>query len=620
MDDRCNRIKLDDMIRRYNDDADCPYELVMGNIFTVMEQMGGGALPVYGGESPCRWGTYGSATNVSSFKQDKRLTALLADAEKLVALCGLNHINLSTFSIKHPFDDTASNRPVRRYFDDIIRPSSPEAWLDFAWRLQLITHDHNYGGIDGNTSDFDRYIFKKAAGMIAEGLVQFCSKRIMEDSKESADFYVFNLLNWDRTGEVCLSGLFQDSGDQYSVKDSAGNIYPVLHRDDGIPFCNISVKSMDYETFRFCDPVIEEEVHDCSIDICGNKIILENHYYSIEVDTSISAITNIIDKAGGENLMGARPVGILHAYEDFSVDVHEELYDRKLLDTTEKPAKAVQYGRNCGSVWLSMETEICSSKVLLKVQISNNRKEFTINPVIYWIGQRDVQLRFQMDLPPKYSTLFYGVPYGIQVFGNYLHDAFPANPSDEISPELFREYREVQGWFAVEGEGKGISVCTDQSSFAFKNDRAIEAVLIRNVKSCGDHEVYISNHGEQSFYFTYTSYTGIGVKEDDRFYRRAWELRHPFRVFQNDAPPEVPSEKTTVCHPLLQCGEGGILSALTFENGAYFARFFSVCEKESTISIFGKDGSSMPVESDLLGNVIGTDMKLQFGEIKTIKF
>jgi hypothetical protein len=617
--DRGNRIKLDDMIRRYNDDADCPYELVMGNMSAVMDQMGETVLPVYSGESPCRWGTYGSATNVSLFKQDKRLAALLADAGKLIALCELNHINLSAFSIDHPFNDTASDRPVRRYFDNIIRPSSPAEWLEFAWRLQLITHDHNYGGIDGNTSDFDRYIFKKAAGGIAEGLIQFCTKRIMEADKENGDFCVFNLLNWERTGDVCLSGLFHGSRDQYSVKDSAGNIYPIFHRDDGAPFCNVSIKPMDYETFQFCDPV-EEEVPGCSIDIRENKIVLENSCYSIEVDTAISAITNIIDKTSGENLTDARPVGIIRAYEDFSVDVHEELYDRKQLDTTEKPVKAVQYGRDYGSVWLYMETEICSSKVVLKVQISNSRKEFTINPVIYWIGQRDVQLRFQMDLPKKYKTLFYGVPYGIQVFGNYLHDAFPANPTDEISPELFREYREVQGWFAAEGEGKGISVCTDQSSFAFKEDRGIEAILIRNVKSCGDHEVYISNHGEQAFYFTYTSYTGTGVKEDDRFYRRSWELRHPFRAGRGQSLREGSSEKTAPRHPLLQCGGEGILSALDFESGACFARFFSVREKESTISVSRKDGGSMPVESDLLGNVIGTDMNLKFAEIKTVKF
>jgi hypothetical protein len=620
MDDHCNRVKLDDMIGRYNDDTDCPYDLVMGNTSAVMKQMGEAVLPVYGGESPCRWGTYGSATNVSSFKQDKRLTPLLVDAGKIVALCGLNRINLSYFSIEHPFDDTASNRPVRRYFDAIIRPSTPAEWLDFAWRLQLITHDHNYGGIDGNTSDFDRYIFKKASGRIAESLIQFCAKRIMEDNKENADFCVFNLLNWDRTGEVCLSGLLRKSGDQYSVKDRNGKIYPVFRRDDGVPFFNASIKSMDYEVFQFCDPVIEEEGSGCSIEVAGNKIILESSFYSIEVDASISAITNIMDKTGGENLTGKRPLGIINAYEDFSVDVHEELYDRKLLDTTKKPAKMVQYGKNCAGVWLSMETEICSSKVLLKVQISSIRKEFTVNPVIYWAGQRDVQLRFQMDLPAKYETLFYGVPYGIQVFGNYIHDAFPANPTDEISLELFSEYREVQGWFAVEGDGKGISICTDQSSFAFQKDRGIEAVLIRNVKSCGDHEVYISNHGEQQFYFTVTSYTGTGVKEDDRFYRRSWELGYPFRIFQGGSPQNAPFEKAALHHPLLQCGEGGILSALDFENGACFARFFSVCEKESTISISRKNGGATPVESDLLGNVIGDDMRLKFGEIKTIKF
>ncbi|MDR0719805.1 MAG: hypothetical protein LBF78_09230 [Treponema sp.] len=616
LDDTGNRVKLDDMMRRYNDDPNCPYELVMGNIPAVMKQMGDAELSVCSGESPCRWGTYGSATNVSSFKQDKQLASLLEDAGKTLALCELNRIDVSKFSTAHPFVDTENNRLIRRYFDAAIRPSSPAEWLDFAWRLQLITHDHNYAGREGSTSDFDRYIFKKSAIRICEELIQFCTKRIREKSGENTGFCVFNLLNWERAGEICLSDLFQGSGSHFSVKDRSGKIYSVFRRDDGVPFFNASIKSMDYEVFQFCDSVVEEEDPSCSIKTSGNKITLENPFYAVEIDTSISAVTGITDKTGGENLTGKRPTGIINAYEDLSVDVHEELYDRKLLDTTKKAAKAVQYGKDASCVWLCMETEICSSKVLLKVQLSNIRKEFTISPVIYWIGKKDVQLRFQMDLPEKYKTLFYGVPYGIQVFGNYIRDAFPA-AGDEISRELFKEYREVQGWFAAEGEGRGVSVCTDQSSFAFKENREIEAVLIRNVKSCGDHEVYIPNHGEQKFYFTYTSYAGISAKGDDRFYRRSWELSRPFRVSAEKISPEGTDKSF---HPLLQCGGEGILSSLDFEKGACFARFFSVSEKEAVVSVSRKDSGSVPVETDLLGNTIGTGMGLKFGEIKTVKF
>ena len=59
---------------------------------------------------------------------------------------------------------------LRDYYDAKVRPQNAREWLDFAWRLQLVTQDHNYGGIDGAASAFDRMVYKKVALDVAERL------------------------------------------------------------------------------------------------------------------------------------------------------------------------------------------------------------------------------------------------------------------------------------------------------------------------------------------------------------------------------------------------------------------------------------------------------------------
>ncbi len=105
-----------------------------------------------------------------------------------------------------------------------------------------------------------------------------------------------------------------------------------------------------------------------------------------------------------------------------------------------------------------------------------------------------MQLRMNIGFNISEHEIYYGVPYGIQRFGNYMEGVYPFNPT-EISNELFEEYREVQGLFILQNPEYGVSVSTNQSSFAFE-ESTIEAVLVRNVRSCGDNDMQIPNFGE----------------------------------------------------------------------------------------------------------------------------
>ena len=603
------RVNLTKMLEDYNR-GDHPYELVLGNAYDTLEKMPKVTLPCNFGESPCRWGTYGSATNVSSFHQDKELSARLCDAEKLLALCRLKGIDCTGLKISHPFKKTASSHAIRNYFDKKTEPSTLNEWIDFAWRLQVTTQAHNYGGIGGITSDFDRHVYKTCAMEIVDSIISFCTDRLAAKIGSSGDLVVFNTLNWNRSGKVFLQG---DLSDSRAAVDPEGNCLPIVTTSEGSYF-EASVPSMGYRRFQLINTSARNTAGN--IEETEHEIIMENSYYKITVDKDLGAVTGILDKDMDKVLTGGSSIGMIDAFLDTSVDVHEVLYEKPLIGSTKDAVKTITYGENDLSAWVCVTTEICNSKVELTVTLSNLDKEITFTPVIYWTGMKDVQLRMHLGLDAGLESLYYGVPYGIQKFGHFMEGASPANPHDEITDALFAEYREIQGWFALEQNNSGVSISTNHSSFAFKKENEIEAVLIRTVQSCGDSDVTISNHGRQEFYFHLTSYCGVSVTEDDSFYKKSWSCQHPlYAASVTTSEPELPSSGN-----LLKVGEDGILSVLGEDNGTYTARFFSVSNAPGTISITTSQNPIPLTSVDLLGNVSDEDLSLLNGDIKTVTF
>lgn len=603
------RVNLTDMLDTYNKE-DHPYELVLDNVCNTLEKMPDVTLPINCGESPCRWGTYGSATNVSSFRQDKKLSARLSDAEKLLALCKLKGIDCSGLKIPHPFKKLASSHDIRNYFDKKMEPSTLNEWIDFAWRLQIVTQDHNYGGIGGVASDFDRYVYKTCAMEIADSIFAFCTPRLAAKVGCDGDFVAFNTLNWNRSGKIFLPEPIQGS---YAAMDHEGNYFPVVTDSEGSYFV-ASVPSMGYKCFSLVETSVRKSMGN--VIETAEEIIMENYSYRLTINKHLGAITRIYDKILELELTGNSPIGILDAFEDTSVDVHEELYDKPLIDSTRNAQKMITYGENELSTWVCVTTEICNSKVEFTVTLNNLEKEISLTPVIYWTGLKSTQLRMHLGLASFLDNLYYGVPYGIQTFGRYMKGASPANPHDEISDALFDEYREIQGWFALEQNNTGISVSTDHSSFAFKKENKIEAMLIRTVQSCGDSDVTISNHGRQDFHFYLTSYQGTSVLKDDSYYKKSWSCQHPLYA----APVTSSLSGQSPSGSILDVGEDGILSVLSEENDTYTARFFSVNTVPGRIMISAHQEPLSLSSVDLLGTPSDDDMTLSFGDIKTVTF
>lgn len=568
-------------------------------------------LPIYSGECPSKWGTYGSATNVESFQQDKRLSALLIDAEKLVAFCGLLHISTEKFAMDYPFCLMQKPHMLRDYYDSKIRPRSISEWIEFAWRLQIITQDHNYGGIDGVCSAFDRKIYKKIGIEIAENIIEYCMEQIKLSVKGSWDKLAINLWNWDITQKIYLDG-FDAAG---KVEDSNGNIYSTGSDEKGIYFQPV-IKALSYETYRVLpdsesDTEIEEYVHQET-----SKVILSNSHYNIVFDRAVNGIVSIYDKEMGNELLGDSPVGIFKLLEDNSNDVHEVNYDKPLIDSTLGKNAEVETGYDYQAAWLIWTTQIGDSKAQVKVELNNVKKEFSIIPQIFWVGCDNSQLRFTFGINPVFTDLYYGVPYGIQKYGNYMYGSEPTNPSDEISMPLFHEYREIQGWFGAQADRAGISICSNQSAIAFRNNNEIEMVLIRDVVSCGDGDVMMDNHGKRTFWFIGTSFKDDDLVYNDKYYKESLAASHPVPVCDGKQ-----SEAGTLDgHGEVLQVTGGILNVLQKVDEKYYARIFSASKEAPVISVCMGEESLKLQHCNLLNEMIDEDSVMKFGDIKTVSF
>ena len=134
-------------------------------------------------------------------------------------------IDCTGLKISHPFKKTASSHAIRNYFDKKTEPSTLNEWIDFAWRLQVTTQDHNYGGIGGITSDFDRHVYKTCAMEIVDSIISFCTDRLAAKIGSSGDLVVFNTLKLEQKRQVFYRKIYPIPR---AAVDPEGNCLPIV--------------------------------------------------------------------------------------------------------------------------------------------------------------------------------------------------------------------------------------------------------------------------------------------------------------------------------------------------------------------------------------------------------
>ena len=161
---------IDDFLHRM-EQRHPAYSFTLANARAVLSSMPAEGMIRLRGEYPSRWGHHGSALNVQFYLLDKQVTRTLLDAEKFSTVCALKERPVQIAFAMHPLTDSSGRTGGRRYFDLEMTPDSVPGWIEFAWRLQMVTQDHNFGGVEGAQTEFDRIIYKRAALRIAQAIL-----------------------------------------------------------------------------------------------------------------------------------------------------------------------------------------------------------------------------------------------------------------------------------------------------------------------------------------------------------------------------------------------------------------------------------------------------------------
>ena len=179
-----------------------------------------------------------------------------------------------------------------------------------------------------------------------------------------------------------------------------------------------------------------------------------------------------------------------------------------------------------------------------------------------------------LDLPFKPEKLYYGVPYGTQLYGTPL-EGEKAAKGDEIKNDLYDRYREVEKWFAAESGGFGICIASNLGAYDFDGQK-IWSTMMRNVRSIGDQGFDFVNKGIFRYHYVITSYSG---KWEGGTYYKGWELAQPLAAVPvaKNGEGTLPAE-----HSFVSTGDKGILTVFkkADNSNGYMARIFNTTPRE----------------------------------------
>ena len=495
-------------------------------------------LPVIRGEAPNHWGANGSATNVRMQQIDKAVTAMLCDAEKYYAIT-----KLLGLSVEYPAEGfkviktafTSSDK--RRYtIDSDYAPETTQEWLDFSWRLVCVTHDHNYAGVEGSQSEFDRFLYKRTAQRCSELTTKLCQDVILQNIKAKKDsFIVFNTMNWERDELVCISDSSLDPGKQYIAVDDRGSETAVIENDGQFCFKALKIPSVGYKNYRIIEAKEEVKSAFRKLNKKDGVVLIENRYYKLTINAKKGILENITDKETGLNLVGE----FLHvcAYEDSVTGVDEKSVDWLLLDDASRHIDSVEITEdNAYYTRVKICSRLLNASLVIEITLYHHEKKISMKPVLYFHGVKNVKIYMTLPFDAHLQNIHYGTPYGVQKFGFLMEEedgrTLEMFAGDEISEELYRRYREIHYWMSLENEQAGFALTTLHGAMDIKPD-GLGAVLARTVKSGGDHEFFYLNQGMLEWNFDFTSYTGTW--ETNHIYRKAYEMLHPLSVRKYEA-------------------------------------------------------------------------------------
>jgi len=384
----------------------------------------------------------------------------------------------------------------------------PDNALESLWKDNLKSLDHNNDGQGGEIGDERKLGYAQeatlGAGQILRDSLRNLAERVQRPFPRSVPIVVFNPLSWLRDDvvetHVTLFGeVGADEIDDYKkgmrLVDEKGTTVPfqLEQYTDGssrsldLVFIARGVPSLGYTTYylvpasgqdtfsKACEVKIDTDTTAKEANNSIGSDIVENEYYRVSIDRATGRI-EVFDKE--LNQMVNKGMEIQATEERGGDDQNIILPSGRtiinMIDSVELeengPVRTV----------LRISGNVGGIPVVQRLSLYREIKKIDLQNTIDWKPGGSMNIEQVFPISQHDVEVRNGIPYGTVAATDLMAKAGPYR-EDEVSPDIWKNWRQIQDWVFVGTKEWGFTVGADHNLIEVGN-KAIRADMLRGTR------------------------------------------------------------------------------------------------------------------------------------------
>lgn len=486
-------------------------------------------LPERQGEIPSVWGV-ACDEEVAFFRRNRELEDTLLTAETIAAVATHSNLNWLPTSA-----ETWQGALHESAFFARKDPIPPDRVFNALWRMQMFSEDHNGGGYEGTLSSFQKRVIQERTLDYANQIIKTGLASIAREiTTHESGILVFNPLGRAWSGPVPIE--FPEAVWKAGLRLTGPCGHPLPAQVDYVADSKFAVQvwldavpSVGYSFISLAPEKNPMDTKATTISRTEDELQLENERFRLAIDLASGAVSQLYDRKAHVD-WGHSSLFNIEALREIGSDVTLRMNpDAQAVTSSALDVEVTANGPLFTRVRLTKT--ILDAAVTQTITLWSKSERIDVETRIRWWGSHNWQLRLALPVPDDVARIAYGTPFYGAAWTDVVPDAAPRNP-DEILPEDYHAYREVQQWLHLGRAGAGLLLVTSHPGFYYGDD-GLAAVLMRTSPSCGDVRLFWENAGEQVYRFSILP-TGPSWQAAKPFDLAASVLRTPKQVFAEE--------------------------------------------------------------------------------------
>ena len=384
----------------------------------------------------------------------------------------------------------------------------PDKEFESLWKDNLKSLDHNNDGQGGKIGDERKLGYAHevslGAGQILRDSLRNIAERVQNPSSRSIPIVIFNPLSWIRDDVVKTHvTLFGEVGgdeiDDYKkamrLLDEKGTSIPfqVEQYIDGssrsldLVFVAHQVPSLGYKTYylvpadspdRFpdaCDVKLDSDNKARQANTAIGSDVLENEYYRISVDRATGRI-DVFDKDLKQSISKGIEIvaGEERGGDDQNIILPSGRTIINVIDDVEleenSPVRTV----------LRINGNVAGTSIVQRLTLYRGIKKVDLDNTIDWKPNRSMNIEQFFPMLQRGAEVRNGIPFGTAAATDMMPKATP-HWEDEVSPEIWKSWRQIQDWVFAGSKDWGFTVSADHNLIEV-GDNGIRADMLRGTR------------------------------------------------------------------------------------------------------------------------------------------